>query len=61
MAAGFTPSIAESTTSVPPFFTRYFTPENLADKFGSALALQHNIPRPRDPLFPTRHSLPFSP
>jgi len=55
------PSIAESTTSVPPFFTRSFTPENIAHQFGSTLALQHNIPRPRDPLLPARHSLPFSP
>ena len=42
------------------FCTRSFTLENLADKVGSALALQHNIPRPRDTLFPARHSLFFS-
>jgi hypothetical protein len=42
------------------FFTRSFTPENLAHKFGSDLALQHSIPRPRDDLFPAQLSLPFA-
>ena len=51
--------LAEPTASVPPFFTRSFTLENLADKVGSALALQHSIPRPKDPLLPARHSFPF--
>src|SRR5215469_4445828 len=46
------PSIAEPTASVPPFFTRSFPLENLADKVGSALVLQHRIPRPTDPLLP---------
>jgi hypothetical protein len=41
------------------FFTRYFTLENLADKFGSARALQHSIPRPRDTLFPANIRSPF--
>jgi hypothetical protein len=41
------------------FCTRSFPPENLAGKVWRALALQHGIPRPRDPLLPARHSLPF--
>jgi hypothetical protein len=53
------PSITEPTTSIPPFFTRSFTLENLADKVGSALALKHSIPHPKDPLLPARHSHPF--
>ena len=41
------------------FCARSFTLENLSDKVGSALALKHSIPRPRDPLLPARHLLPF--
>ena len=41
------------------FYHSLFTLEHLADKVGSALALQNSIPRPRDPLLPARHSFPF--
>src|SRR5437588_11321028 len=37
------------------YFTRSFTPENIAHKFGSALTVQHGILRP------ARGSLPGSP
>ena len=60
MAAGFV-----LDRGVDPFgsacFTRSVTPENLTQKFGSALALEHSIPRPRDALFPAQHSFPFAP
>ncbi len=42
-------------------FTCSFTPEKLADKFWSALALQYSIPRPKEDFFPAHHSLPFAP
>ena len=50
------PSLTESTPSVPPL-SRSST---LQTRSGT-LALQHSISRPRDTIFPTRQSSPFSP
>ena len=60
MTAGFVQQCGVDSFS-SACFIRYFTLENLVDKFGSARELQQLIPRPRDTLFPARYSLPFSP